>query len=112
MTEHDTPAGLALPPDLREFVEAQQWTFAKSMPEWPHWYIVRERVDQRRFARLVRHIRAHGCEGRFYRRAIVYFEQDGLVYWTMGAPLAETTIINRCRSEDTYEWREAAGTLP
>ncbi len=32
--------------------------------------------------------------------------------WTMGAPLAETTIVNRCGSEDTYESRPAAGTLP
>jgi hypothetical protein len=30
----------------------------------------------------------------------------------MGAPLAETTIVNRCGSEDTYESRPAAGTLP
>jgi hypothetical protein len=112
MTQHATPSGLALPPDLRAFVEAQHWTFAKTMPEWPHWYIVRERVDRRLFERLVLHIRAHGREGRFYRRAIVYFEEDGLVYWTMGAPLEETTIVNRCRREDTYERREAAGTLP
>jgi hypothetical protein len=112
MTQFDTPAGLALPPDLRAFVEAQHWAFAKTMPEWPHWYIVRERVDQRLFERLVRHIRAHGREGRFYQRVIVYFEEDGLVYWTMGAPLEQTTIVNRCRREDTYERREAAGTLP
>ena len=35
-----------------------------------------------------------------------------MVYWTMGASIAETTIVNRCRSEDTYERRLAAGTLP
>jgi hypothetical protein len=34
------------------------------------------------------------------------------VYWTMGAPVNETTIVNRCRSEDTYENRLLAGTLP
>ena len=35
-----------------------------------------------------------------------------MVYWTMGAPLDETTIINRCRKEDTYEERLKRGTLP
>ena len=30
----------------------------------------------------------------------------------MGAPLADTTIANRCRSQDTYERRVVAGTLP
>ena len=30
----------------------------------------------------------------------------------MGAPLSETTIVNRCRSEDTYARRLSLGTLP
>jgi len=101
-----------LPPSLRAFVDTATWTFAKTMPEWPHEYIVRERVDEQLFVDLVRHIRAHGLSGRFYERAIVYFEEVGLAYWTMGAPVAETTIVNRCRSEDTYESRLAAGSLP
>ena len=103
---------MTFPPDLRTFVDEQHWTFAKTMPEWPHQYIVRERVDEALFERLVLHIRSHGCEGRFYERASTYYEEAGLVYWTMGASLRETTIVNRCRSEDTYERRLAAGTLP
>jgi hypothetical protein len=100
------------PADLREFVDAQQWTFAKTMPQWPHEYIVRDRVDEVLFERLVVHIRARGYEGRFYEKAITYYEEAGLVYWTMGAPLGETTIVNRCRSEDSYERRLAEGRLP
>ena len=53
-----------------------------------------------------------GYEGRFYQRAITYYEEAGLVYWTMGAPLPETTVINRCRKEDTYEERLKRGALP
>ena len=34
------------------------------------------------------------------------------MYWTMGAPLEETVIINRCRKEDTFESRSKNGTLP
>ena len=41
---------------LRNFVETSKWTFAKTMPEWPHEYLVRDRVD-RRF-RLARQPRA------------------------------------------------------
>jgi hypothetical protein len=89
-----------------------EWTFAKTMPEWPHEYIVRDRVDGELFERLVTHIRDHGYEGRFYAKTITYYDEAGLVYWTMGAPLSETTIVNRCRSEDTYERRLVAGTLP
>lgn len=100
------------PDHLRAFVDGERWTFAKTMPEWPHEYLVRERVDERLFVDLVRYIRAHGHGGRFYAKELIYFEEAGLVYWTMGAPVAETTIVNRCRSEDTYERRLANGTLP
>jgi hypothetical protein len=54
------------------------------MPEWPHEYIVRARVDEELFERLVVYIRAHGREGRFYEKAITYYEDAGTLYWTMG----------------------------
>jgi hypothetical protein len=100
------------PDHLRAFVADERWTFAKTMPAWPHEYLVRSRVDEQMFEALVAHIRSHGSEGRFYRRRLIYYEEDGLVYWTMGAPLAETVIVNRCRKEHTYEYRLAHGTLP
>ena len=103
---------MSFPPQLEAFIEDQQWTFAKTWPEWPHEYIVRDRVDEQLFVELVRHIRAHGYEGHFYQKTIIYYEEAGMVYWTMGAPLDETIIINRCRTEDTYEERLRRGTLP
>jgi hypothetical protein len=102
----------SLPEDLWRFVSEVKWTYAKTMPLWPHEYIVRERVDDDLFERLVRHIRANGFEGRFYTKRLIYYEADGLLYWTMGAPLDETTIINRCKKEDSYESRLTSGTLP
>ncbi len=107
-----TSGPASLPDDIREFIDSAHWTFARTMPLWPHEYIVRGRVDEDLFVRLVHHIRQHGYEGRFYRKSITYYEDRGLVYWTMGAPLDETIIINRCRREDTYEQRLLDGTLP
>ena len=103
---------VTLPRALRDFVDTAKWTFAKTMPEWPHEYIVRERVDRVLFEALVRHIRQHGFRGRFYQRILTYFAEDGLLYWTMGAPIEETTIINRCKEEGSYENRLKKGTLP
>jgi hypothetical protein len=100
------------PDDIRRFLAEEKWTFAKTMPDWPHEYLVRERVDNALFERTVKHIRSNGYQGLFYQRSITYFEEAGLVYWTMGAPLEQTTIINRCRNEDTFESRSKAGKLP
>ena len=102
----------ALPEKLRYFVRGQKWTFAKTMPQWPHEYIVRERVDENFFEELVRHIRANGFEAPFYDEKYIYYEEDGMLYWTMGAPVNETTIINRCKKEILYECRVKNGTLP
>lgn len=63
-----------LPDDLRQFIGACRWTFAKTMPKWPHEYIVRARVDEGRFVRLVDFIRASGYEGKFYEKPITYFD--------------------------------------
>ena len=36
--------------------------------------------------------------GMLSERVITSYEEAGLVYWTMGAPLRETALVNRCRS--------------
>ena len=98
--------------ELKRFIASSKWTFAKTMPVWPHEYIVRERVDRTLFLALVRHIREHGYQGWFYRKPITYFDEGGMVYWTMGAPITETTIVNRCKEEQSYEYRLQNGALP
>ena len=101
-----------LPEDLHNFALEAKWTFAKTMPQWPHEYIIRERVDGNLFEQLVRHIRANGHEEAYYTEKYIYFEEDGLLYWTMGEPIEETDIINRCRKESSYECRLKNDTLP
>jgi hypothetical protein len=94
--------------DLRKFIESRQWVFAKTMPQWPHEYTVRKFQDskdeQAQFEQAVAFIRAHGEPRTFAptgRRA-VYFDIDERQYWTMGAPIEETVIINRA----WLDWRE------
>lgn len=47
-----------------------------------------------------------------YKRSVSYFAEGGLLYWTMGRPVEETTNVNRCREEDPYENHLRGGTLP
>ena len=100
------------PYELIFFVDSNSWTFAKTMPDWPHFYIVRQPVDESLFVKLVEHIRQFGYKGAFYEKMITYFEEDGLIYWTMGNPVDETTIINRTSKVNSYEERLRNGTLP
>jgi hypothetical protein len=48
----------------------------------------------------------------FYRKKLTYFDEGDMVYWTMGSPLEEITVINRCNKTDTYEYRLKIGALP
>jgi hypothetical protein len=101
-----------MPEELSVFISAENWTYAKTMPKWPHEYLVRQKVDEILFVKLASFIRNNGYKGRFYSKPIIYYGYDGMVYWTMGAPIEETTIINRCRKEDSFESRFESGTLP
>jgi hypothetical protein len=96
----------------KNFINNAIWTFAKTMPDWPHEYIVKRDVDENLFIETVRHIREFGYPGSFYQMPITYYEEQGQVYWTMGAAIEETIIINRCKKENTYAERLKNGTLP
>jgi hypothetical protein len=101
------------PETLKIFIAESNWIFAKTYAKtWPHEYIVRETVDEYLFLELVKYIKLHGYVGKFYNQDYIYFDDHKKVYWTMGASIEETTIINRCSKEQTYEYRLAHDDLP
>jgi hypothetical protein len=75
---------------------AQRWIFAKTMPHDPHWYTLRSTwVRQDAFAGVVQLMRRDGPEERYKGRLGRVLHINGWKYWTMGAPIAETILINR-----------------
>ncbi len=42
-------------------------------------------------------IREHGYVAEYQGRSYIKLDIDGWSYWTMGAPLADTILINRAR---------------
>ena len=34
---------------MRAYINSMEWEFAKSMPQWPHWYVLREDGSAREF---------------------------------------------------------------
>lgn len=87
--------------EILEFIKTSQWCFARSMRQCPHEYIVRKcRPDKEQvFECFVMVIRERGYDARFVDATYRYLEIDGWKYWTMGAALNETTIINRAKVE-------------
>ena len=89
--------------DARACIAKVRWQFAKTMPQWPHEYTVREwRQDLEQeffeFVALIRHdgiVKPWPADVATPRYHHSYLELDGWDYWSMGAPIPETTVINR-----------------
>ena len=84
--------------DVRAFIASARWIFARTMPENPHWYTLRRENPAADFESFVRFIRENGYRSEFQGYWYIKFDIDGWTYWTMGAPLEETILINRSES--------------
>lgn len=83
---------------ISTFIANHEWTFAKTMPQIPHWYTLRRNAKRDEdFAAFVQEIRFRGIVRQFGSKSFTYFDLDGWTYWTMGAPVEETILINRAR---------------
>ena len=81
---------------FESFIATSVWIFAKTMPHIPHEYTLRKHAaDEAEFEAAVMFIRGHGYQARWGKYNHTYFDVDGWQYWTMGAPLAATILINR-----------------
>jgi len=89
--------------EARTYIARVSWRFAKTMPQWPHEYTVRAwRPElEGEFVAFVALIRRDGTvkpwpkDTPHPRYHHTYLHIDGWQYWTMGAPINETTVINR-----------------
>lgn len=84
---------------ILDFIQTSQWRFAKTMPEIPHEYVVRNwRPDKEPiFERFVMLIRKRGYDAKFFDTTYRYLEIASWKYWTMGDPVKETGLINRAK---------------
>lgn len=82
---------------FKEYIAGSRWKFAKTMAHIPHEYTVKEWEPWREdlFEQAVMFIRENGYEQNFFRATYLYYDVDERQYWTMGAPLVETILINR-----------------
>jgi hypothetical protein len=93
----DTALGLYWPlseEDLTRWVALRHWQQARS-PHNPHAYTVRSWGSDEAFWLMVMHIREHGEQEEWGGDTYTYFVIEGMKYWTMGADLMSTVILNR-----------------
>lgn len=82
-------------------LQSASYVFAKTMPMAPHWYTLRERWTQPEpFEAVVQFIRDHGEKERYGKATYIKLQVGSYKYWTMGAPLSETILINRAKVEE------------
>lgn len=84
---------------LREMIARCQWTFAKTMPFAPHEYIVRGNcpLSDEEFVYFVEMQRQYGVKEKWGKYNNNYLYIGDYKYWTMGAALEETKVMNRAK---------------
>ncbi len=85
---------------VERLLTSHEWVFAKTMPDNPHEYTLRKRWENDEdFVYAVLAIRRFGrvewWPDMERGRAYVALDLGGYHYWTMGAPVAQTILINR-----------------
>jgi hypothetical protein len=87
----------------RDFVEKAHWTFARTVPEHPHWYALRAWLSpeqQNAFDWFAALIARHGYGGRFWGQSWTYLDLgDGFKYWESRTLDRTGRIINRTRND-------------
>jgi hypothetical protein len=85
---------------LIEMVNELKWTYAKTMPWCPHFYIVRNPAIEERYVKLWNAINEFGDVGYFGETRRLYLHLgDGYKYWHMSDDLSMSKIINRAKDE-------------
>jgi hypothetical protein len=101
--------------DFLRFAGQAEWRFAKSIPNWPHFYIVEENLpDQASFRRAKAFVRTSGYGGKFFDMDVFYFDADGWTYWAspLANPPESQYMLNKCKTEYSYESCVRSGSLP
>ena len=80
----------------RAFVGAQEWIFAKTMADIPHFYCLKKKCsDPMEFDWFVHFLTANSVPGQFFGKTYHYFFLDGWKYWIMDENPADCDLINR-----------------
>lgn len=106
-----SPTG-EVPAFARRFIQSVEWTYAKSVPQHPHEYLVHAKVAPELhadFDRFIELIEQHGFRAHFQAQQYTYLEVDGRRYWASRSLFQPGRNLNRALIRDR-EQSELPGT--
>lgn len=80
--------------EIRDFIASQNWRFAKTMPDDPHWYVVSYAHDKP-FYDFVSHINRHGSAKLYKKVYYICFDFEGYTYWSIPVLSEDKIVLNR-----------------
>jgi hypothetical protein len=81
---------------VQQWLEGQNWIFAKSRAANPHWYCLRRNAgDEATFEQVVEHLREYGSPYVWWGSTYLQYPAGRYAYWSMGASVENTELINR-----------------
>ena len=83
----------------RAYIDSMDWQFAEPMPQWPHWYIIRNRRNARAFDFIDRLIYDFGYADTWDDRTNWYFVIEKFKYWI------DENVLNRAAPISNAEFR-------
>jgi hypothetical protein len=98
MQQQDQPSPFGLD-EARAFIARATWVFARTVPEWPHWYAVRRDCARiglaADFAAFQASIETAGYDRWWGWRTWRTLDVDDFIYWLDG----KDNLINRARRD-------------
>jgi len=87
-----------------DLLEGADYRFAKSAKSRnPHWYTLKDTWNEKKdFEDVVMFIRENGKEERFWNIKYICYHYKGWKWWTMGADISETILINKTFVSEQY----------
>jgi hypothetical protein len=76
---------------VRAYITESNWTFARSMPQWPHCYVLRDSGRKRDFDFFAKLIDTNGYIDAWGRNRWKYLVVDNLKYWIVD------DVLNRAK---------------
>jgi len=101
----DVSTGEVINAEINDGIDFDKLPFkvAKTMPNIPHSYVVRNSMNNDEYVKLYKAIIEKGRVGYFYKtRRIYYYRGDGYKYWYMASRVCSSGIINRADENISY----------